>query len=160
MIQFLTEKNTIQKNLKKGWNALSLALFLFLLTGYWSVCLGQTNPTAQTLPYTQNFGTATFTSMPTGMAAWTAGANRTTQIAAEGAAPGANATVTAATTSQTGGNVYGYAVSSNARAYIQQSSNATNGTNTIALAINTGSTTAITVAYQLELINGDRKSVV
>jgi uncharacterized repeat protein (TIGR02543 family) len=115
---------------------------------------GQTNPTAQSLPYTQNFGTATFTSMPAGMAAWTGGANRTTQTAAEDGIPGANATVATATASATTGGCYGYALTSNARAYIQQSSNATNGTNTIVAAINTGTATSINVSYQLELING------
>lgn len=129
--------------------------FILLSFGLVGEMMGQTNPAAQTLPYTQNFGTSTFTSMPVGMAAWTAGGNRTTQSAAEGASPAADATITAATASQTGGNIYGYAVSSNARAYIQQSSNATNGTNTIAASINTGAgVTSINVSYQLELING------
>jgi hypothetical protein len=126
-----------------------------IFLGMSGMSLGQTNPTAQSLPYAQNFGTSTFTAMPTGMAAWTSGGNRTTQAAAEGAAPAADATVSGAMSSQTGGNVYGYAVSSNARAYIQQSGNATNGTNTIAVAINTGAgITSINVSYLLELING------
>lgn len=116
---------------------------------------GQTNPTAQSLPYTQNFGTTTFTAMPTGMAAWnTFGSNLTTQALAEASIAGANATVAVQIASTTTGGVYGYAASSNARAYIQQSSNATNGTNQIVLAIATGSNTAINVSYDLELING------
>lgn len=115
--------------------------------------LGQTNPTAQNLPYTQNFGTATFTSMPAGMAAWNSTTNRITQAAAEGAQPGGNATIAAQTAPLSTGGVHGYASSSNARAYIQQSSNATNGNSMIAVAINTGTATSISVSYQLELIN-------
>lgn len=131
------------------------SLYLLFLMQAFTPANAQTNPTAQSLPYTQNFGTSTFTSMPTGMAAWTpTGGNRTTQAAAQSAAPNGNASVTAATASQTGGNVYGYATGGNARVYIQQSSNATNGTNTIAMAINTGNTTSITISYQLEMING------
>lgn len=139
--------------LLNGWGLKVLSLLLVVMVG--GMSWGQTNPTAQSLPYSQNFGTSTFTSMPAGMAAWTAGGNRTTQATAEGALPGVDAAITLATASQTSGAIYGYAVSSNARAYIQQSSNATNGTNTIAVAINTGAgVTSINLSYQLELING------
>lgn len=129
-----------------------LCIFLFLC----KVGFAQTNPTAQALPYSQNFGTTTFTSMPAGMAAWnTFGSNLTTQAAAEASVPGANATIAAQTASTTTGGVFGYAVTSNARAYIQQSGNATNGTNQIVAAINTGAgVTSVSVSYQLELING------
>jgi hypothetical protein len=137
----------------KNVNRSLFSCFTILLLNY-QVSWGQANPTAQNLPYTQNFGTASFSAMPNGMAAWTGGANRTTQSAAEGGTPGADATVTAATASQTSGNIYGYVASSNARVYIQQSSNTTNGTNTIVAAINSGTATSINVSYQLELING------
>jgi hypothetical protein len=150
MIQNLTQFPTLNK-LK---NLIFQSAMLFLLVfGLGEKLTAQTNPTAQALPYTQNFGTTTFTSMPTGMAAWQGG-NRTTQSAAEGSAPTVDATITAATASLTGGNIYGYAVSSNAQAYIQQSSNATNGTNQIVAAINTGASTSVTLAYDLSLING------
>ena len=132
--------------------ALGLVLGLLFVSGS---AWGQTNPTAQSLPYTQSFGTTTFTTMPAGMAAWnTFGSNLATQANAEASVPGGNATLTAATVSTTTGGVYGYAVSSNARPYIQQSSNTTDGTNQIVAAVNTGAATALTVAYQLELING------
>ena len=116
--------------------------------------LAQTAPTAQSLPYSQNWGTATFTTMPTGWAAWTAGGNKTTQAAAESGTPAADDTVTAATASQTGGGIYGYATSSNGRLYLQESSNATRGTPTVAFAFNTGNNTVVSVSYDLELING------
>ena len=150
--KFLKMKNLFSKNY---WAMKGLALLVLVMMGSRGDVMGQTNPTAQNLPYSQDFGTSTFTTMPTGMAAWTAGGNRTTQAAAEGASPAADATITGVTAIQTGGNIYGYAISSNARAYIQQSSNATNGTSTIALAINTGvGVNAINISYQLELING------
>jgi hypothetical protein len=67
--------------------------------------LGQTNPTPQALPYSQNFGTTTFTSMPAGMAAWNGlnGSDDSTLSLAESSVPSGDATVTAATTSTTSG---------------------------------------------------------
>ena len=131
--------------------------FLHLCTVAFFVCttfgFAQTNPTAQALPYNQNFGTATFNTMPIGMAAWSNNTNTTTQATAEAALPALNAAVTAAASPITTGGIYGYAASSNARVYLQQSSNAANGTNTVVAAINTGTATAINIAYQLEQIN-------
>lgn len=124
-----------------------VASFLALFSNSW----GQSNPTPQTLPYSQNFGTTGFSSMPTGMAAWQGGL-KTTQAAAESATPGSNATLSSVTAVQSGGGVYGYVGSSNGRVYIQQSGNSTNGTNQIALSINTGTATAINISYQLEMI--------
>lgn len=116
---------------------------------------GQTNPTAQSLPFSVNFGTSTFTSMPAGMAAWNglSGASVSTQATAETTAPTGNATVTAASVAQAGGGVFGYATSSNGRAYVQTSSNATNGVNQVAFAINTGSATSINIQYKIEVIS-------
>lgn len=121
----------------------------------------QTNPTAQTLPYSQNFGTTTFSTMPTGMAAWSGlnGANVTSQGLAESSAPTANATVAVATAAQAGGGVYGYMTGSNARAYIQTSSNASNGVNQIAMAINTTGKQSITLAYDVEIISAQSRTV-
>lgn len=122
--------------------------------------MAQTNPTPQTLPYTQNFGSATFTAMPAGMAAWNGvnGGTTTTQALAEASVPTGDATVTALTTqthpSNTAG-VYGQMVSpsTDARVFIQSSTNATNGVNQIALAINTGSFNAVNISYDLILVN-------
>jgi autotransporter-associated beta strand protein len=126
-----------------------LSAFLLIVTIY---SFGQTNPTPQSLPYSQNFGTTSFNSMPAGMAAWQGG-QRTSLSQAEGSTPGANATVGAQTNTTTTGGIFGYAVSSNARVYIQQSSNATNGTNQVALSINTGSANSINISYDVELLN-------
>ena len=130
--------------------AIFAGLFYFPTIG-WS----QSNPTAQSLPYSQNFGTLTFTSLPAGWVAWLAGGNKTTQALAEASAPTADdTTVTAATASQTTGGIYGYAVSSNAQLYIQESSNATRGTPIVAFAFNTGSSASVTINYDLSMING------
>jgi len=47
-----------------------LLVGVFVFLGMGGESWGQTNPSAQSIPYSQNFGTTTFTSMPTGMAAW------------------------------------------------------------------------------------------
>jgi len=139
--------------MKKG-----LLLIASLLVGM-SVW-GQTNPTAQTLPYSQNFGTATFSTMPTGMAAWNgiSGASVSTQALAEASSPSGNATVAVATAAQTTGGAFGYSVSSNGRAYIQTSSNTTNGASQLALAINTTGKQNITVSYDVEVISAQPRT--
>lgn len=121
----------------------------------------QTNPTAQSLPYSQNFGTTTFTSMPAGMAAWNGinGGSVSTQALAEASSATGNATLTAATAATTSGGTFGYAVSSNARPYIQTSSNSTNGANQIAVAINTSGRTSITVGYDVEIISAQPRTI-
>lgn len=147
-------KNTLRlKHIKLG---LLLALGLFSNLGW-----GQTNPTAQTLPYNQDFGTATFSSMPAGMASWSglSGATVSTLAVAEASAPTSNATLSAATASQTSGGTYGFMTSSNARVYIQTSSNGSNGANQIALAINTTGKILITVVYDIEIITANPRTV-
>ncbi|HMO34369.1 MAG TPA: hypothetical protein PKE07_15335, partial [Lacibacter sp.] len=112
------------------------------------------------MPYTQNFGTSTFTSMPTGMAAWNGVSGSTsTQASAEGSTPASDATITAQTAVTTTGGTFGYSTSSNGRVYIQTSSNATNGANQVALAINTTGFTNITVSYDVEIISAQPKTV-
>ena len=127
----------------------------FILLAFSTFCFSQTNPVAQTLPYNQNFGTSTFNAMPTGMAAWRPSTSPlTTQVAAENSVANADATLGTATASTTTGGTFGYANSSNGRVYIQQSTNATNGTNQIVAAVNSGASTSLLISYQLELING------
>jgi autotransporter-associated beta strand protein len=157
-IEGITENNlgrTSELFVSNKKRDLNVALFFALICTLLHVVQSsaQTAPVAQSLPFTQNFGTATFTSMPVGMAAWS-GANKTTQALAETGTYTGNATLTTATGSTTTGGMFGFATSSNARVYIQQSSNATNGTSAVVAAINTGSATGVVVSYQLELING------
>jgi endonuclease I len=114
----------------------------------------QTNPAAQSLPYSQNFGTADFGAPLTGMAAWVAGpANPySTLAAAEASTPSGDAPFTSGTPSgSAGGGQYGHAVAGNGRQTTVVSGNSTNGTTQIALAINTTGASSVTVAYDLGL---------
>ncbi len=125
----------------------------------WS--LGQTNPTAQNIPYTQNFGTTTFTAIPTGMAAWSglSGATLTSQSSVESSTPSSDATLTAATAAQTGGGTYGYSVSSNGRLYLQTSSNTSSGANQAALALVTTGLSNIKISYDVEIVSAQPRTI-
>lgn len=146
-------KQLLQQSRHFAW------VFLLFLTT--TIGWGQTNPTAQTLPYSQNFGTTTFTSMPTGMAAWggLSGAAISTQALAESSNATSNATLSAVSATQTGGGFYGFSTSSNARPYIQTSSNSSTGVSQIALAINTNGKENITVSYDVEIISAQPRTV-
>ena len=131
---------------------------VYLLLVLVMVCFtvgAQTNPTPQSLPYSQNFGTTTFTSMPTGWAAWNGlnGGTVNSQSLAEASSPTGDASVTAATSAQSGGGTYGFATSSNGRPYIQTSGNNVSGVNQFALAINTTGLVNINVLYDVEIIS-------
>ena len=65
----------------------------------------QTNPVAQPLPYSQNFGTAGFTSLPAGVGAWNGlnGGSVNSAASAAATAPTGDATLTNAATVQTTG---------------------------------------------------------
>jgi hypothetical protein len=124
----------------------------------------QTNPTARTLPYSQNWGTATFSTMPAGTAAWNGlnGGSITTQALAESSTPGGDATLNPGTFNCTGsatGGSYSYVASSNTRYGVLTSSNATNGANQLALAINTTGKTGINVYYDVEIICANPRTV-
>lgn len=126
------------------------ASIAFVLIGY-----SQTEPSYLTLPVSQDFGTTSFNSLPNGFVAWN-GVNGTTVTSlnlAEISVPTGDATVTAATTTQTGGNVYGFASSGNGLVYIQQSGNAINGLNQLAFGLNTGSSTILGFSCDLSIIN-------
>ncbi|MFM8720058.1 MAG: hypothetical protein ACKOFH_11115, partial [Chthoniobacterales bacterium] len=82
------------------------AMFALVLS---SGAFAQTAPTPQSLPYSQNFGTTTFTNAPAGVAVWNGlnGGSISSQALAESSTPTGNATLTAATAAQTTGNAYG-----------------------------------------------------
>jgi len=145
------------------WNSIRVAMAYVFWGLVTTQALGQTNPTPQALPYSQNFGTTTFTSMPAGMAAWSGvnGSDDSTLSLAESSVPSGNATVHAATTSTTSGGVYGYAAASsnNASAYIQTSNNRTNGVDQIALSINTNILQNIVLAYDISIINAQPRTI-
>jgi len=123
--------------------------------------MSQTAPAAQTLPYTQNFGTATFTTLPLGVAAWNgvSGATVNSQALAEASAPTGNATLTAATAAQSSGGAYGYAVDGNAQLYIQTSSNATNGANQPVVAVNTTGQQNVVLSYDISVISAQPRTI-
>ena len=123
--------------------------------------MSQTAPAAQTLPYTQNFGTATFTTLPLGVAAWNgvSGATVNSQALAEASAPTGNATLIAATAAQSSGGAYGYAVDGNAQLYIQTSSNATNGANQPVVAVNTTGQQNVVLSYDISVISAQPRTI-
>lgn len=144
--------DSLSSTLRFGRSLVSLAVALVSVSI--SQVRAQTNPAAQTLPLTQDFGTAGFSSFPAGFASWAgSGAALSTQAAAESSAPSANSTLGAVTTIQTTGGTYGYAVSSNARLYIQQSGNTGNGANQIVMALNCTGKQEITVGYDVEVLS-------
>ncbi len=153
-IQLLMIMNSNTKSRRLSMEKL-LSLLAMVLVLFANRAMAQTNPTAQALPYTQDFGAASFSSLPAGFATWAAnGDNLISQTDAENSAPSANSTaISSRTTTTTTGGVYGYAIAANGRIYIQTSDNATNGAIQLILAINTGANTSIRVSYDLELIN-------
>jgi hypothetical protein len=120
----------------------------------------QTNPTAQMLPVSQTFGTATFTSLPAGFSGWTSGSSPSgTQASAEGSSANGDASISVATGTQSTGGLYGYATGSDASPYIQTSSNATNGTNQLAAAISTTGYGNIAVSYDVKMISANPRTI-
>ena len=129
---------------------LSLVFFCYSIK-----ILGQTNPAFQALPYSQNFGAATFTSMPVGTASWNGlgGDVINTQALAEASVPTGDATVTAATLEQTVAGTYGYATAANGRLYIQSSGSVTDGVNQLVIGVSTGIYRGLLITYSIEMIN-------
>lgn len=94
--------------------------------------------------------------MPTGTAAWNGlnGGSVDTQAEAEASAPTGDATLsTSNPPPYPDGGSYCNTQNSNPKLYIQTSSNAANGVNQLALAIQTGTATEVTIGYDLEMIN-------
>lgn len=145
--------------MKKQVRNIKMIAMLIVLVSAGKV-FSQTNPSAQPLPYSQNFGTTTFTTMPSGMAAWTVVSSPIgSQTNAQNSVPLADASVIAATAVQTTGDIYGYAVSGVGKLYIQTSSNVTNGTNQPVLAINTTGFTGINVSFDAEMISANPRTI-
>lgn len=135
---------------------------LLLVYNILGISLGvfsQTLPISQTLPYTQNFGTASFSTYPAGVQGWNGlnGGSVSTQALAEASNPTGNAPITAATASTSTGALYGYCAGSancgNGRLYVQGSSNATNGVNQFCVAIRMGINSSLNVSYTVEVVN-------
>lgn len=121
---------------------------------------GQSDPTPQTLPFSTDFSSmGSTTELPAGIAAWLNGYNNS-KAAALVSTPSADAPIVATGAKQSGGaSVYNYTAGSGNRLYIQLSANAANGSDQIAAAINTLGKSGIQVAYDVELINNQTRSV-
>ncbi|MEO8615589.1 MAG: endonuclease [Luteolibacter sp.] len=121
----------------------------------------QTNPTPQPLPYSQNFGANTFTVLPAGMAAWNGlnGGSVDTSAKAALSVPNGDATLSIATAATTGGGSFGYASGGNARFYVQSSSNATNGANQLAIALDTSGQSNISLQYDIEIVSAQPRTI-
>lgn len=125
--------------------------FVILLAST-TAALGQTNPTPLSLPVSQDWGSTSFTSIPAGFAVWNglSGGLVTSQALAEASAPTGDRTSPLLTTTPTNGGTggaYGYQVSGDAHFAILQSSNATEGVDQLAMALNTLGQTSITLSF-------------
>ena len=112
-------------------------------------------PIAQTLPYTQDFGTAAFTTLPTGLVAWQTSTNYTSQALAEASAPyikgSVSSRITALSTSLTpAGLIYTYGIpdatttlANNSLGFVLKSTNSPQ----LSMAINTVGLAGINLNY-------------
>jgi hypothetical protein len=112
-----------------------------------TVALGQTNPPARTLPFTETFSSG----VPSNFAGWNGlnGSSITTQAQAEASTPTGNASVISGVPGTTGG-LYNTGSSIG----VTYSTNATNGADQWAFAINTTSNTSISLDYDLTTTAG------
>lgn len=136
------------------------AAWLVLLVPVYAA-IAQTQPVAQSLPYSQDFGTTSFATLPAGLAAWNglSGASINTATLAANSAPTGDASLTQRTTTTNTGGSYGYMTGGNARYYVQTSSNTTNGVNQLALAIATTGWTNVTLSYDVEIVLPEARTV-
>ena len=124
------------------------AFFIF------SAASGQTNPTPQSIPYIQDFGTSIFSTPKPGMASWQGSGTRPypTLAAAEASLSGVDQVITAAAPASNGAaGQYGHTVGTDGRLSVLQSTNANFGSSQIALAIVTTGMSSVTVQYSLGL---------
>ncbi|MCF7675561.1 MAG: hypothetical protein K9M97_09465, partial [Akkermansiaceae bacterium] len=121
----------------------------------------QTNPIPQIPPYSQDFGTAPFNTLPPGLAAWggLSGGSVSSVTAASASGPTADSTVATASAAQTTGGSYGLGSGGNGRFYIQTSSNTANGANQLALALDTTGQTGITLSYDVESVSANLRTI-
>jgi len=138
-------------NMRDSGRAWSVTAALLVLFCSGNGAKGQTQPPAQSIPYAQNFGTATFGTMPTGWALWAnSGSANQSQTLAEAINPAADTTVTNAVfAAQTSGGAYGDLQSGNARLVVLVSSNATNGAVVPVLSLNTTGQSNLTLTYSM-----------
>jgi endonuclease I len=136
-------------------------LWLILLAASLGNLAAQTPPQPQPLPYTQDFGTGLFSTLPAGVAAWSglSGGSISSSASAGNSAPSSDATPVATTAVQTAGGSFGFATSSNARFYVQTSGNTSSGANQLAVAVNTSGHTSVTLGYDVEIISAQARTI-
>ena len=124
-----------------------LAYFFFVsMLSYTGISFAQTNPTAQNIPYTQDFSTLLHTDAvyPAGLQGWKVSSAATTSIVTTG--PTADHTLTAnSSASSNAGGIHNY----NGKIGLLSSGSTNPG---IALAINTTGSNNITLSYDLMVI--------
>ena len=130
--------------------------------GLKTIVAGLAAPTPQTLPFSQNFGTTSFSANPTGFVGWSGldGGAFATQAASEASSPTTNASIIAepaAFPGEPSGGLFGQLISGNANLVIATSNNATDGLNQPVTAINTGTSTTVNITYdQIVRFSGSR----
>ncbi|WP_439880170.1 choice-of-anchor J domain-containing protein [Pontibacter sp. MBLB2868] len=140
------------KNLQK-LSAFVLVFYAFCS----SSAFGQSNPVAQNLPFSTDFSSMQNTTLlPNGIAAWYSN-YQDTKAGAEASVPNADAPIMATSSKQTSSSsVYNYTLDGNNRLYIQLTSSRANQ---IAAAVNTTGKANVKVAYDVELVNNQPRSV-
>jgi|GEM_PF-519948 len=138
----------------------------FLLLVFPMCTYAQTNPTAQSIPYAQDFGLSYFNVLPTGFAAWNTSPSPCGSVATAATSTAiSDQTVDTAQVTKINGDLYGYSglsggiPNNDGGVYIQTSSHATQGTCQLVLAVNTTGYSLITVAYDVEMVNPQPKPI-
>jgi hypothetical protein len=128
------------------------------------VLFAQTNPTAQPIPYSQDFGSGFFSTLPAGFAAWNSSPSPCSSVAIAATSTGiSDQTVDTAVVPKANGDIYGYSglpggvPNNDGQLYIQTSSNGTQGSCQLVLAINTTGYSAIYAAYDIIMVNPQPK---
>lgn len=138
------------------------SLFVFLCA---KNIQAQTNPAAQQIPYTQDFGNTYFNTWPAGFNGWRISPAATTRPNAASSSANANESLfDTATIVKAAGNMFGYSGTAagnvplnDGKVYIQTSSSFSQGTDQLVLAVNTSGYTNIKISYDVEMINPQSK---
>lgn len=132
------------------------------------VCLlqAQTNPSPQVIPYAVDFGVSSFTILPACFKAWNSSSSPCVSTSIAEASIGiSDQLLDTAQVEKSIGNVYGYSgingtsQLNDGKFYIQTGSSAIQGTCQLVMAINTTGYSAITIGYEIEMVNPQPKKI-
>jgi len=138
---------------------------LFVISTVFSLsAFSQTNPSPRAVNFFEDFGTAGFSTLPAGFAGWNGlnGGTIDSQSDAASSIPSGNAIITSRTTTTTTGGSYGYALAGDASFYIQTSGNNGDGTNQLALGVNTSgcvTPNSVVLRYETSLVSSTPRTV-